>query len=216
MLIAISAKALQNFWRLRFILALLIVFSSVLWPFFAKGQTLWWAWGSLLVSKESLFYGIAMGLRLATFVAAGLIFLSTTRNEELTNGLIRMGVPYPIAFALSTALRLVPTFAGAGATIIQAQVSRGLDLESGNIFSRASKFIPQAVPLFIYAIRHTNLLAMALESKGFSPESPRTLYYEPVMRTIDYVVLILLLTILAGFLCIRLGVHHGAIIPGRL
>ena len=216
MLIAISAKALQNFWRLRFILALLIVFSSVLWPFFAKGQTLWWAWGSLLVSKESLFYGIAMGLRLATFVAAGLIFLSTTRNEELTNGLIRMGVPYPIAFALSTALRLVPTFAGAGATIIQAQVSRGLDLESGNIFSRASKFIPQAVPLFIYAIRHTNLLAMALESKGFSPESPRTLYYEPRMRTIDYVVLILLLTILAGFLCIRLGLHHGAIIPGRL
>jgi energy-coupling factor transport system permease protein len=216
MLIAISAKALQNFWRLRFILALLIVFSSVLWPFFAKGQTLWWAWGSLLVSKESLFYGIAMGLRLATFVAAGLIFLSTTRNEELTNGLIRMGVPYPIAFALSTALRLVPTFAGAGATIIQAQVSRGLDLESGNIFSRASKFIPQAVPLFIYAIRHTNLLAMALESKGFSPESPRTLYYEPRMRTIDYVVLILLLMILAGFLCIRLGLHHGAIIPGRL
>ena len=120
-----------------------------------------------------------MGLRLATFVGTGLIFLSTTRNEELTNGLIRMGCPYPIAFALSTALRLVPTFAGAGATIIQAQVSRGLDLESGNIFSRVGKFIPQAVPLFIYAIRHTNLLAMALESKGFSPESKRTMYYEP-------------------------------------
>jgi energy-coupling factor transport system permease protein len=216
MLIAISAKASPNFWRLRFILALLILFSSVLWPFFAKGQTPLWSWESLQVSRESLLYGIAMGLRLATFVAAGLIFLSTTRNEELTNGLIRMGLPYPIAFALSTAIRLVPTFAGAGATIIQAQMSRGLDLESGNIFSRVSKFIPQAVPLFIYAIRHTNLLAMALESKGFSPDSPRTLYYEPRMRTIDYGVLILLLMILTGFLYVRLGLHHGAIIPGRL
>jgi energy-coupling factor transport system permease protein len=216
MLIAISAKTLQNFWRLRFILALLVLFSAVLWPFFAKGQTLWWSWGSLQVSRESFLYGVAMGLRLATFVAAGLIFLSTTRNEELTNGLIRMGVPYPIAFALSTALRLVPTFAGAGATIIQAQVSRGLDLESGNIFRRASKFIPQAVPLFIYAIRHTNLLAMALESKGFSPESPRTLYYEPRMRAIDYGVLILLLMILMALLYIRLGLHYGAIISGRL
>jgi energy-coupling factor transport system permease protein len=216
MLIAISARALINFYRLRLILALLIVFSSVLWPFFAEGPTPLGSWGPLHVSRESLLYGIAMGLRLATFVGTGLIFLSTTRNEELTNGLIRMGCPYPIAFALSTALRLVPTFAGAGATIIQAQVSRGLDLESGNIFSRIGKFIPQAVPLFIYAIRHTNLLAMALESKGFNPESKRTLYYEPRMRCIDYAVLILLLVILVILLYIRLGLRLGAIIPGRL
>jgi energy-coupling factor transport system permease protein len=165
---------------------------------------------------ESLLFGIAMGLRLATFVATGLVFLSTTRNEELTNGLIRMGVPYPIAFALSTALRLVPTFAGAGATIIQAQLSRGLDLESGSIFSRIGKFIPQAVPLFIYAIRHTNLLAMALESKGFSPQSPRTFYYEPQMWRIDYLVLALLGIILVGLLILRLGLGLGVIMSGRM
>jgi len=216
MLVALSAKALLNFWRLRFILLLLIVFSTVLWPFFAKGPTPLWSWGPLEVSRESLLYGIAMGLRLATFVAAGLIFLSTTRNEELTNGLIRLGVPYPVAFALSTALRLVPTFAGAGATIIQAQVSRGLDLESGTIFSRIGKFIPQAVPLFIYAIRHTNVLAMALESKGFNPQSPRTFYYEPQMRRTDYIVLILLGIILVALLYVRLGLGLGAVMPGRM
>jgi energy-coupling factor transport system permease protein len=216
LLIAISGKALLNFWRLRFILFLLIAFSTVTWPFFAKGPTPLWSFGSLQVSQESLLYGIAMGLRLATFVGTGLIFLSTTRNEELTNGLIRMGCPYSIAFALSTALRLVPTFAGAGATIIQAQVSRGLDLQSGNIFSRVRKFIPQAVPLFIYAIRHTNLLAMALESKGFSPESKRTLYYEPCMRVIDYVVLGFLTAIFAILLFARVGLHLGVVIPGRL
>ncbi len=216
MLIAISAKASLNFWRLRFILILLIVFSTGMWPFFVKGATPLWSWGPLHVSRESLLYGIAMGLRLATFVGAGLIFLSTTRNEELTSGLIRMRVPYPIAFALSTALRLVPTFAGAGATILQAQVSRGLDLESGNIFSRVGKFIPQAVPLFIYAVRHTNLLAMALESKGFSPESKRTFYYEPQMRSIDYVVLLLLLLIFSALLYVRLVLHLGAVIPGRM
>jgi len=216
MMIAISAKTLPNFWRLRLILTLLVVFSIGMWPFFVKGPTPLWSWGFLNVSKESLLYGLAMGLRLATFVATGLVFLSTTRNEELTNGLIRMGCPYPIAFALSTAFRLVPTFAGAGATIIQAQVSRGLDLESRNIFSRISKFIPQAVPLFIYAIRHTNLLAMALESKGFSPESNRTLYYEPAMRSIDYWALIWLTVVFAALLYMRLALHLGAVIPGRL
>lgn len=215
-LIAISARALLNFWRLRFILILLFLFSALMWPFFVKGVTPLWSLGPLKVSKESFLYGIAMGLRLSTFVGTGLIFLSTTRNEELTNGLILMGVPYPIAFALSTALRLVPTFAGAGATIIQAQISRGLDLESGNIFKRIGKFIPQAVPLFIYAIRHTNLLAMALESKGFSPESKRTLYYEPHLQSSDYVVMVLLGLILSLLLFVRLGLHLGVVLPGRM
>ncbi len=215
-LLVFSAKALTNFWRFRFILLLLLLFSAGLWPFFVKGPIPLWSWGPLKVSQESLLYGMAMGLRLSTFVAIGLIFLSTTRNEELTNGLIRMGLPYPIAFALSTALRLVPTFAGAGATIVQAQISRGLDLESGSLFRRAGKFIPLAVPLFIYAIRHTNLLAMALESKGFSPESKRTFYYEPQMRRVDYVVLALLILILTLLLYVRLGLHLGAVIPDRL
>ena len=215
-LAAIFAKARLNFWRLRLILTLLMTFSTAMWPFFVEGVTPLWSWGPLHLSQESLLYGIAMGLRLTTCVGAGLIFLSTTRNEELTNGLIRMGIPYPIAFALSTALRLVPTFVGAGATIIQAQVSRGLDLESGSLFSRIGKFIPQAVPLFIYAIRHTNLFAMALESKGFSPDSKRTFYYEPQMHRTDYAVLALLMGILVILLTLRFGLGLGIIMKGHL
>jgi len=214
--VAHSAGVLRNFWKFRFILLLLFSFSGVLWPFFAKGPAPSWSWGPLTLSQVSVLYGIAMGLRLTTFVAIGLIFLSTTRNEELTHGLIRLGLPYPVAFALSTALRLVPTFAGAGATIVQAQVSRGLDLESGSLFRRAGKFIPLAVPLFIYAIRHTNVLAMALESRGFNPGSKRTFYYELHIRPIDYVVAVSLILVLAVLLYLRLGLHLGAVIPGRL
>jgi len=216
MAIALWARALSNIWKLRTILILLVIFSAVLWPFFAKGPTLLWSWRSLQISQESLLYGIGMGLRLATFVVAGLIFLSTTRHEEFINGLIRLGMPYPFAFALSTALRLVPTFVGAGATIIQAQISRGLDLETGNIFSRVGKFIPQAVPLFIYAIRHTNYLAMALESRGFDPQSPRTLYYEPHLSRKDYGVLVFFVFLFGIMLYMRLGLSLGVVMPGRL
>ncbi len=210
------AGAWPNFWKLRFILLLLLLFSFLIWPFFVSGPTRWFSWGALQLSRESVFYGLAMGLRLSTFVAIGLIFLSTTRNEELTNGLIRLGVPFPLAFALATALRLVPTFVGAGATIIQAQVSRGLDLESGSLFKRMGKFIPQAVPLFIYAIHHTNFLAMALESKGFDPKAKRTFYYEPRMNRVDYGVLGFFILSLAALLYMRLGLGLGVVIQGRL
>jgi energy-coupling factor transporter transmembrane protein EcfT len=68
----------------------------------------------------------------------------------------------------------------------------------------------------LYAIRHTNLLAMALESRGFSPESKRTLYDEPRMKGIDYAVMALLLLLLAALLYLRLGLHRGAILQDRL
>ena len=214
--VGVSAGSLLNFWRLRLILILLFAFSALMWPLFAHGPTPLWSWGPLAVSRESFLYGIAMGLRLSSFVMTGLILLSTTRNEELTHGLIGLGIPHPVAFAFSTALRLIPTLAGAGATIIQAQVSRGLDLGSGNIFQRMGKFIPQAVPLFLYAIRYTNQLAIALESRGFSPGAKRTFYYELKMGTKDYGVVMVLGAVFATALYLRLGMNLGAVLAGRM
>ncbi len=202
--------------KLRYILALLFLFSVLLWPFFSEGPTTIWSWRFLSVSRESLLFGIAMGLRLSTFVMTGLLFLATTRNEDVTNGLIKMRFPYAVAFALSTALRLVPTFAGTGATVVQAQVSRGLDLESRNIFSRFGKLVPLAIPMFISAIRYTNFLSMALESRGFTPDAARTLYYEPVMRRKDWLVLALLAALLCLSLYLRIGLGLGVVMPGRL
>jgi len=214
--IATSARALPNLWRLRFLLLLLFFFGSLMWPLFARGPTPLWTWGPLAVSRESLLYGVAMGLRLSSFVMTGLLLLSTTRNEELTHGLIGLGLPHPVAFAFSTALRLIPTLAGAGATIIQAQVSRGLDLGSGSVFRRMGKFIPQAVPLFLYAIRYTNLLAIALESRGFSPGAERTFYYELRMTRADWGVILLLSLLVAAAVSLRLGLGLGAVLPGRM
>jgi len=210
------ARSLKSLWTLRYILVLLFLFSMIIWPFFVKGKTVLFCIKGFSVHKESILYAIAMGLRLSTFVMAGMILIATSKNEDITNGLIMMGLPYPIAFAISTALRLVPTFAGAGATIVQAQVSRGLDLESKNIFKRFSKFIPLAVPMFIISIRYTNLLSMALESRGFSPASPRTMYCRPYMKKSDWIVLIFLLMVFIITLYLRIFLHAGVIIKDRL
>jgi energy-coupling factor transport system permease protein len=212
LLIARAARALVNFWRMRYLLALLVVFSAVLWPFFTTGPTPLIDWGPFAISRESALYALAMGLRIATFVMTGLVFLSTTTNEEFTNGLIRLKLPYPVAFAFSTALRLLPTFACAGATIVQAQVSRGLDVESGNVFQRGRKFIPLAVPLFIYAIRHTNMLAMALESRGFDPQARRQWYFQLEMRPADYAVLAALFLAMVALLYLRF-LGYGVVLP---
>ena len=210
------ARTGDRWWRFRWLLGLLFIFSALIWPLTLKGFPVRWSVGPFQVSREALGYGLAMGIRLVTFVGSGILFLSVTRNEEITQALIRIKVPYPVAFAFSTALRLVPTFVGAGAAIIEAQRSRGLDLNQGNIFRRVGLFIPQAVPLLIYALRYTNLLAMALECRGFDPGRPRTWYRELKMGPRDYGVLAGGLLLVGGAFIIRFGCSLGAVIPYRL
>ena len=214
--LVLSAGAQKAIWKLRYIILMLFLFSAMLWPFFTSGKTIVWTWKSLKLTRESILYGLAMVFRLSTFVITGLILMATTKNEEITDGLIKMKIPYPLAFAFSTALRLVPTFVKVGATIVQAQVSRGLDLESRNIISRFGKFIPLAVPMFISAIRYTNLLAMALESRGFSPDMQRTFFYEPTMTKRDWIILSFLAALLFISLYMRIILNMGVVMPGRI
>jgi energy-coupling factor transport system permease protein len=114
------ARALVNLRRIWFILLTILVVTTILWSIFGSGRTPLF----LFVEREALLYGLSIALRIVITVIAGMIFLSTTRNEEVGIGLVRLGIPYRFAFAVSTALRLVPTVVATGLTISQAQRSR--------------------------------------------------------------------------------------------
>jgi energy-coupling factor transport system permease protein len=181
----VVSGSLSNLRRIRYILIVLTISSLVLWNLFSKGVTpLFW-----IFKLEPFYFSIARTLLMVLMVSAGMILISTTRNEELVLGMIRMGMPYRVGFAISTALRLVPTIASSTQTISQAQRSRGLDLDSGSLVERVRKFLPLLVPVFISTIRNTNIFAMALESKGFGAREKRTFYLNLKMRTADYLVL---------------------------
>lgn len=181
----VISGAIFNLRRIRYILIVLTISSMVLWNLFSKGVTpLFW-----IFEVESFLFSIARTMLMTLMVSAGMILISTTRNEELVLGMIRMGMPYRVGFAISTALRLVPTIASSTQTISQAQRSRGLDLDSGGLVDRVRKFLPLLVPVFISTIRNTNIFGMALESKGFGAREKRTFYLKLEMRTADYIVL---------------------------
>jgi len=205
-------RCFVNLWRLRVIFVLLFLFSVVLWPLMLRGPTLVARLGPLSVTRESLLYGLAVGLRLDAMVAAGLVFLSTTRVEEFTSGLRRLGLPFPVSFAFSLAFRLVPTFAESAYTIIQAQKSRGLDLESGGLLTRLRRHVPLLIPAVVCAIRNTDLLAMTLESRGYGASGRRTDYLELRFRWRDALICLALTAALGVAMWWRLS-GHGAVLP---
>lgn len=195
------AKSLVNLKRISFILVILTISSMVLWSFFANGETpLFW-----VIEVEALKYAFARTMVMLSLVTEGMIFLSSTRTEEFVLGMIRLGLPYRVGFAISTAFRMVPTIVSNVFIIAQAQRSRGLDLDSGNLIQRIRKYIPLLIPVFVSTIRNTNVFGMALEAKGFGAQNDRTYYYSSEFEKNDYFMMVLLVLIFAGATYLKLN-----------
>lgn len=190
----LSGEVLSNLNRIKIILLMLSLVSVVLWSFMGQGVI------KLIgpITQEGLLFGVATGIKLDVMVIAGMIFLSSTKIEELSLGLQKLKIPYRVAFAFSTAIRLVPMIVGTTYIISQAQRSRGLDLDSGNLLTRIKKYIPLLIPVFISVIRGTNVFAMALESKGFGYSSQRSSYLQIAFRSVDFLLLAVLFLLLLG------------------
>lgn len=186
-------KVLSNLKRIRAILLMIAFFSIVLWSFTGGGAT------RLLgpITLEGIIYGFIIGVKFDVMIISGMIFLSSTKIEEISLGLVKLRVPYRGAFAFSTAIRLVPMIVGTSYTITQAQKSRGLDLDSGTFIQKFKKYVPLLIPTLISIIRGTNVFAMALESKGFGYDDSRTNYLEIGFDWTDYLVIALTVVITA-------------------
>lgn len=195
------SKALVNLKRIRMILIIFVISSLILWTLFSNGVT------PLIgpIEVESLLFSFNRILVMGSLVSEGMFFLSTTRTEEFVLGMIRLGLPYRVGFAISTALRMVPTIFSSFFIIAQAQRSRGLDLDGGNLLERIRKYIPLLVPVFVTTIRGTNVFGMALESKGFGARPKRTFYLNPRFGAADYTIIALLVILLIVTTALRLA-----------
>ena len=199
------AQSLHNLKKIWILLALLFVYSVVLWPFFVEGTTPLFAMGGLTVMQEGVLHGVGMGLRLNAMLISGIVLLSTTAIEELGEASHRLGLPRPLGFSLSLAFRWVPNLLGSIGAVIQAQRSRGLDLHSNGVLGKLRRYPPLIVPLIGHTLRQTNLLAMALESKGFGTGRVRYPLFVSNMHGSDFAALAVIAVLVMGSLWLRLN-----------
>ncbi len=194
------ARAWGEFYRIRWLLAALFLFSLTVWSLLAQGPTpLVWR-----VSRESLAFGAATFLKLGAMMLAGLVLLATTRVEELFVGLVRLRLPYPVAFAFALALRWVPEVYETALRVKEAQEVRGLALREGGPVARLRQYLPLLVPIFLLTLRRTQTMSWALEARGFQAQPARTYLLELRMAPRDWLALALAALLLTGFLAVHL------------
>ena len=144
----------------------------------------------------SLSYAISMILRISIMVSAFSIFFLTVDPNDLALSLISMKVPYEYAFSFSLAFRFVPTIATEAQNIIDAQQSRGYEMQTSGFVNQIKNLFPLLVPLIICSIKRAFNVAEALESRAFGSQKDRTFLYKIKYSLKDWIFTIYLASIL--------------------
>lgn len=165
---------------LRSIIILLIV-AGVFNLFLTPGQEIA-SFGIFKITMEGLKNASLMTVRMVYLIIGTSIMTLTTTPNQLTDGLekslhglTKLNVPvHEIAMMMSIALRFIPILIEETDKIMKAQMARGADFESGNIFQKARNMVPLLVPLFVSAFRRAYDLAQAMEARCYNGGEGRT------------------------------------------
>ena len=172
----------------------LLVVAGVFNLFLTPGEVVVSFW-KLKITKEGIKLALLMAARLCfLIIGSSIMTLTTTPNqltdamEKLLGPLKKIHVPvHEIAMMMSIALRFIPILLEETDKIVKAQIARGADFESGNIFKRAKAMVPLLVPLFISAFRRANDLAMAMEARCYRGGEGRTKMKPLIYHKRDYI-----------------------------
>lgn len=181
---AVSRVRLRDFAVVLWLIGIFMVLNNVLIFAFAPGYgtelfgtrhvvlTGPWHWD---LTREQLFYQLAVTLKYVAVLPSVLLFVATTRPPEFASSLARIGVPYRIAYAVSLALRYVPDVQREFRTISQAQQARGLDTTRGvRLGTRVRNLTSVLMPLLLGTFDRIETVAGAMELRGFGRGRRRT------------------------------------------
>jgi len=144
---------------------------------------------------EGMVYATSMTLRFLALSSTFSIVFLTTAPDTMAMAFVKMGIPYEYTLAFTMAVRFIPTLARDLQRIIDAQRSRGLELEKGNIL---------LVPLMVYEIRRSFQIAESMESRGFGFPRRRTFLHEVKFSRNDYLVLMLTLMFFSALIMVKI------------
>ena len=139
-----------------------------------------------------------LALRFISIVSSTSFFFLTTSPDELEHIMRWFRVPTDIVFAFVTAVRFVPVLMLDAIQIMDAQKSRGLEIDRGNPITRIKRITPVLIPLIVSAVVRSGELAEAMESRAYGAIKKPTILNTLQLGRVDKVVSLLSLAIFSA------------------
>lgn len=159
----------------------MLLFTAMLNLFWTPGTPLV-TLGFLQITAEGIRRTVFLAVRLVLLILGSSMMTLTTTPNQLTDAMENLLAPlrrlrmpvHEVAMMMSIALRFIPILIEETNKIMKAQMARGADFESGNIFRRLKSMIPILVPLFASSMRRANDLANAMDARCYHGGGGRT------------------------------------------
>ncbi len=188
----------------------LMVFMFLLNLIFTKGETVLWDLGFWQLTLEAILRSVFLIIRIILLVAGASMLTLTTSPIALTDGIEKLFSPlkvfrfpaHELAMMMTIALRFIPTLMDESEKIRNAQMARGADFESGNVFRRVKSMIPILIPLFVSSFRKADELAIAMESRCYHGGDGRTRMHQLRFRLPDLFAALITLAFLCALILI--------------
>ena len=162
---------------------------QALTPLFTVPESVW-GLGGASFSREGALFGLnAIGKSL-TFLLLVPLCVFTTDPNHLVVSLVRLRVPYKLAFVLSSTLRFFPLIFDEIQAVIRTQRLRGFAPEDLSLVRRLQTYAKVAVPVILAALHKAQQTEVVLQAKGFSGRSQRTYLHESPLDGRDVIVII--------------------------
>lgn len=153
----------------------LIVFVLVFDVLFVSSGEVLWRSGPVTVTVGGLSCAVGNVLRFVCVLLGTSALMTTTSPTQLTDGFLlllrpldRVGVrTASVGLAMSMTFRFIPTLVNEFNKVCVAQESRGADFSSGGVLRRLFALVSALVPMFTSALRRSESVAYAVESRAF-------------------------------------------------
>lgn len=138
---------------------------------------------------EGVARSIEVYRRIAPLMCTLFVLFRSMNMTDLGVSMNQAGLPYRASFVFINVFQILPVLGKEMTQITDAQRSRGLATE-GNIIQRVRAFAPIVIPVISNSIMKVQNQAIALTSKGFNSDTPKTIYRELSKTTVDYVLMV--------------------------
>lgn len=189
----------------------LLAFTAILNLFFYQGETIWWQWQFITITKEAVYFTIFLAVRLFLLVLSSSLLTLTTTPVALTDGVESLLKPlkyihfpvHELALIMSIALRFIPILTDETSRIMNAQKARGADFESGGLVQRVKAVLPILIPLLISAFRRADELGDAMDARCYAGSKVRTKYKKLTLTWRDLLATLTIVALFVGIILLR-------------
>ncbi len=130
------------------------------------------------VYEMGLFNGLLIIGRFIGIIAISWVFVNSTNPFSFARSLIKLKIPYRIAYTMALSLRFAPVFTIETNIIQKAQSARGLNTNPNTFRGLVNLLRYTLIPLIGSTLERIKDITISMEGRGFGCYSERTYLFE--------------------------------------